>query len=129
MLVGFYLLWIAFAAILFICLINIFIIAKKKQLYTVNTVLLTTLALFSITIVTVCSYDFYAKLTSEHIAAGQCEFTYKKGGNTIDTTEIIIDDTRYTIKSDFFKKIDDGIYSCEIHYLPLTKLVYELTIH
>ncbi|MER1985291.1 MAG: cobalamin biosynthesis protein CobN [Solibacillus sp.] len=128
MLAGFYLMWIAFTAIFVTCLIIIFNCSRKKQLYTVNAFMTAVLALFSFIIIAVCSYDFYAKFAGEHFAAGQCQFTYVRGGKSIDTTEIVIDEQLYKIKSELFKKIDDGVYSCEIRYMPLTKIVYHLTI-
>lgn len=128
MLAGFFIIWITFTIMFIACITVLIILSQKQQLYSVNTVMLAVLSLFSFIIIAVCSYDFYTKLTSEHTAMGQCQFTYVRGGNSIDTTEIVIDNTLYKIKSDLFKKVDDGVYPCEIRYMPLTKIVYHLTI-
>lgn len=130
MLVGFYAMWFSFLALFIACIVTISILSLKKQLENIGTKLaLAVLAVFSFIIVAVCSYDFYQyNYTDGLFAAGQCHVAYIKGGQSISVTKITIDGEVYTIKSDVFKKIEDGVYKCEIAYMPLTKSVYELNL-
>lgn len=104
----------------------LYIIANKKSTIVHNLLLITLLAFCSI-IVAIFGYDFIQLQLGHTLSdAGQCETNFIRGGTSVDTTEVKLNGRTYTIKSDLFKDLQDGLYECEITYLPITKNIVEV---
>lgn len=132
MLTGFYSALIIFT-LLFIIAAFFFIrefVKKKVSPFNLNTIMLGVLTLFMLIVSGIYSYDFYHLQTSDQkTAGGICEITFVNGhGRSIDTTEVIIEDKVYNIKSSTYKDFPDGRYHCELTYLPISKIVTQIDI-
>ncbi len=128
MLVGFYGALFSFLFILLACIGTAIIYARKRDDTKYGAWLaLGVLALFSLIIVSVYSYDLYQyKFTEGRQVAGQCNLEFIRGGRSIDITEVTVNEQIYVVKSSRFKDVKDGLYECEFSYMPLTKTVYTL---
>ena len=102
-----------------------YLLSRKKSTVLTNIMLLTLLAFCSI-IIAIFSYDFI-QLKRGHtvLSEGQCETAYIRGGTSVDTTEIKLNDQLYVVKSNEYADLPDHTYYCEIESLPLTKYVIE----
>lgn len=132
MLIGFYSALIIFTLLFIIAaffLIRAFV-NKKVSPYNLNTIMLGVLTLFMLIVSGIYSYDFYRLQTGDQkTAGGICEITFVNGhGKSIDTTEVIIENKLYTIKSDTFKNLPDGRYYCVLTHLPISKIVTDIDI-
>ena len=132
MLLGFYSGLIVFVILFFVSSFFFIKEVKKKSFTTspISIIMLAVLLIFTLTISVIYSYDFVKLQTDEtKTTSGVCHMKFVNGhGNSIDTTEIKIDDKIYSIKSDQYNSLPDGTYFCEITYLPITKIVAEIII-
>lgn len=132
MLIGFYSALIIFT-LLFIIAAFFFIrqfVNKQVSPYNINTFMLGVLTLFMLIVSGIYSYDFYHLQTGDQkTAGGICEITFLNGhGRSIDTTEVMIEDKVYNIKSNTYKDFPDGRYYCELKFLPISKIVTDIDI-
>lgn len=132
MLIGFYSALIIFT-LLFIIAAFFFIrqfVNKKSSPYNMNTFMLGVLTLFMLVVSGIYGYDFYHLQTGiQKTAEGICEISFVNGhGKSIDTTEVMIEDKVYNIKSSTYKDLPDGRYNCELTYLPISKIVTQIDI-
>lgn len=133
MLIGFYSALIIFT-LLFMIAAFFFIrqfVNKKTSFFNMNTFMLGLLMLFMLVVSSIYGFDFYhLQMGNQKSAEGVCEINFVNGhGKSIDTTEIMIKDTIYSIKSSTYKDLPNGSYYCELAYLPITKIVAEIDIH
>ena len=131
MLLGFYSGLVVFG-ILF--LIVLFVFIKTFQLKKQNklpVVMLGILMIFTFVVTSIYSLDFYSLKTGQaKSVVGACSLEFiSGGGRSLDTTNVTIDHETYTIKSERFKDIADGQYECALTYLPVTKIVTDITIY
>lgn len=102
---------------------------KNRASSTGNTISLVVLLTFCLIITFLYGSDFIQlKRNNIKETSGVCQIEYIKGGKSIDTTEITIEGKMYTIKSEKYKSITDGTYSCKIQFLPITKTITDLVI-
>ena len=132
MLTGFYSALILFT-LLFIITAFFFIrqfVNKQVSPSNLNTIMLGVLTLFMLIVSGIYSYDFFHLQTGDQrTAGGICEITFVNGhGRSIDTTEVMIEDKVYNIKSSTYKDFPDGRYHCELTYLPISKIVTDIEI-
>ncbi len=74
-------------------------------------------------------FDFIKLQAGEiHSAQGECSIEFNANGKSIATTTIELDEKVYQIKGESYKHLPDGIYQCEVHYLPITKIIQSLHI-
>ena len=132
MLIGFYSALIIFTLLFMIAAI-LFIrqfVNKKASPYNMNTFMLGALMLFMLVVSSIYGFDFYhLQMGNQKTAEGVCDINFVKGhGRSIDTTEIMIEDKLYNIKSGTYKDLPDGRYYCNLAYLPISKIVSEIDI-
>lgn len=103
-------------------------IYKKKADHTFYFLMIPMLLFFAV-IAFIFSTDVAAHIqgNGKH-AAGSCETTFVRGGKSLDTTEVVIGNKTYLIKSDTYKHLKDGYHECELTYAPITKFVLEANI-
>ncbi|WP_274307212.1 cobalamin biosynthesis protein CobN [Solibacillus daqui] len=130
MLLGFYSGLIVFVLLFFIVLFVWIKTFKLKKQNKMPIIMLGVLMVFTLVVASIYTTDFfYLKTEQTKSTAGACTLEFVSGGgNSLDTTEVIIDNKKYSIKSEHFKDIADGNYFCEITYLPVTKIVTEISI-
>ena len=130
MLLGFYSGLVVFI-LLFIIVFVVFIkTLKLRQQNTLPAIMLGVLLVFTGVISSIYSVDFYfLKSGQTKSTSGACSLEYVTGnGNSMDSTDVTIGDKTYSIKSSRFKEVEDGQYNCTISYLPITKIVTEISL-
>ena len=130
MLLGFYSGLIVFVLLFFIVLFVWIKTLQLKKQNKVPVIMLGVLMVFTLVVASIYTTDFfYLKTEQTKSTAGDCTLEFVSGGgNSIDTTEVMIAKKTYSIKSEHFKDIANGNYYCEISYLPVTKIVTEISI-
>lgn len=130
MLVGYYSGLIVFVLLFFIVLFVWIKTLQSKNQNKVPVIMLGVLMVFTFIVSSIYSIDFYYLKTEQtKSTVGACTLEFVRwSGNSIDTTKVTIENKTYSIKSERFKNIADGIYYCEITYLPVTKIVTEISI-
>lgn len=130
MLLGYYSGLIVFVLLFFIVLFVWIKTLQSKNQNKMPVIMLGVLMIFTFIVASIYSIDFYYLKTEQtKSTAGACTLEFVRGGgNSIDTTKVTIENKTYSIKSVHYKNIADGTYYCEITYLPVTKIVTEISI-
>lgn len=118
--------------ILFVVVLIVFIkTIKLRQTNTLPVIMLGVLMVFTLVVTSIYSIDFYfLKSDQTNSTAGACTLEFVRGnGNSADSTEVKIDNKTYSIRSSRYKDMEDGHYYCDLTYLPITKIVKEISIH
>lgn len=129
MLLAFYSTLIIFLLLFLVSSAYLLAIFNRKTSAIGKPFILTILLILSLTITCIYGYDFiHLKRDNTKYTSGICLVQFIRGGKSIDTTEVTIKDKIYKIKSEKYSDLPDGTYSCELRYLPLTKIVFESNI-
>ena len=127
MLIAFYSTLIIFFMLFSFTLSYLLILIKRKRTTGGNVLALCSLLILTGVVSCIYGFDFVKLQTGEvQIAQGKCFIEFNDNGKSIATTTVEIDSTIYKIKGDTYSDLQDGTYQCEVHYLPVTKIIKSL---
>ena len=129
MLIAFYSTLIIFFILFCFTLSYLLILIKQKRATGGNVLALSSLLI--LTGIVSCIYGFdFVKLQAGEVQSvqGTCFIEFNDNGKSIATTTVEIDDAIYKIKGDTYSDLPDGTYQCDVHYLPVTKIIKSLNI-
>lgn len=129
MLIAFYSTLIIFFILFSFTLSYLLILIKQKKATSGNVLALSSLLILTGIVSCIYGFDFIKLQAGEvQIAQGKCFIEFNDNGKSIATTTVEIDNTIYQIKGDTYSDLPNGTYQCNVHYLPVTKIIKSLNI-